>query len=79
MLLSAFSHYSFLHLAANMFVLHSFAPSVVGTLGKEQSAALYLAAGVISSFSSYLYKVIICTPGLSLGAVSNKPPLSFCW
>ena len=42
----------------------------MASLGKEQFLALYLSAGVISSMSSYLYK-LFSKPGLSLGAVSN--------
>lgn len=53
-----------------MYVLHSFSVGAIEKLGKEQFLALYLSAGVISSFTSYLYKVIACQPGLSLGAVS---------
>lgn len=41
----------------------------VASLGKEQFLGLYLGAGVISSFTSYIYKTITKQPGLSLGAV----------
>ncbi|XP_018564283.1 presenilins-associated rhomboid-like protein, mitochondrial [Anoplophora glabripennis] len=68
MILSTFSHYSGFHLLANMYVLHSFSTGAVHSLGKEQFLALYLTAGVFSSFTSYLYKVITKQPGLSLGA-----------
>nr|XP_023020387.1 presenilins-associated rhomboid-like protein, mitochondrial [Leptinotarsa decemlineata] len=68
MLLSTFSHYSGLHLLANMYVLHSFSTGAVHSLGMEQFLALYLSAGVISSFTSYLYKIVTKQPGLSLGA-----------
>ncbi|RZC34491.1 presenilins-associated rhomboid-like protein, mitochondrial [Asbolus verrucosus] len=68
MLLSTFSHYSGFHLLANMYVLHSFSTGAVHSLGKEQFLGLYLGAGVISSFTSYVYKVVIKQPGLSLGA-----------
>ncbi|KAF5287559.1 hypothetical protein FQA39_LY15888 [Lamprigera yunnana] len=68
MLLSTFSHYSTFHLFANMYVLHSFSTGAVATLGKEQFLALYLSAGVFSSFASYFYKALIKQPGLSLGA-----------
>ncbi|KAF2892220.1 hypothetical protein ILUMI_13964 [Ignelater luminosus] len=68
MLLSTFSHYSAFHLFANMYVLHSFSSGAVASLGKEQFLGLYLSAGVISSFTSYLYKTIARQPGLSLGA-----------
>jgi rhomboid-like protein len=40
----------------------------VSILGKEQFAALYLSAGVISSFASSLYKVATSRIGYSLGA-----------
>lgn len=68
MFLSTFSHYSGFHLLANMYVLHSFSTGAVHSLGKEQFLALYLGAGVISSFTSYMYKIIRKQPGLSLGA-----------
>ncbi|KAJ8921051.1 hypothetical protein NQ315_015847 [Exocentrus adspersus] len=68
MILSTFSHYSGFHLLANMYVLHSFSTGAVGSLGKEQFLALYMTAGVFSSFTSYLYKVVMKQPGLSLGA-----------
>lgn len=42
----------------------------VHSLGKEQFLGLYLGAGVISSFTSYVYKVVTKQPGLSLGAVN---------
>lgn len=71
MILSIFSHYSLLHLAANMYVLHSFSTGIVASLGKEQFLALYLSSGVISSFASHFYKVVFGLPGLSVGAVSN--------
>lgn len=44
----------------------------VASLGKEQFLGLYLSAGVISSFTSYLYKTLTKQPGLSLGAVSIR-------
>lgn len=70
MVLSTFSHYSAFHIFANMYVLHSFSNAAVMSLGKEQFLGLYLAAGVISSFSSYILKAMTTTAGLSLGAVS---------
>ena len=69
MLLSTFSHYSFLHLAANMYVLHSFSSLAVAALGKEQFVALYLTSGVVSSFASHLYKTAFGFQSPSLGAV----------
>lgn len=45
MILSAFSHFSFVHMAANMYVLWSFSSSAVSMLGREQFMAVYLSAG----------------------------------
>lgn len=45
MILSSFSHFSFLHMAANMYVLWSFSSSAVSMLGREQFVAVYLSAG----------------------------------
>jgi len=50
MVFSAFSHYSLFHLAANMFVLHSFSTSMVTLLGKEQ-VCLYLSIPFTNLFS----------------------------
>lgn len=69
MVLSTFSHYSLFHLFANMYVLHSFSAASFN-LGREQFLGLYLSAGVISSFTSYLFKIATASPGYSLGAVS---------
>lgn len=68
MILSTFSHYSPLHLAANMYVLYSFMPAAITSMGKEQFLATYFSAGVVSSFASFFYKVVTSQPGLSLGA-----------
>ncbi|KAM3875056.1 presenilin-associated rhomboid-like protein, mitochondrial [Diretmus argenteus] len=68
MLLSTFSHYSFLHMAANMYVLWSFSTSAVSMLGREQFMAVYLSAGVISTFVSYVCKTATGRLGPSLGA-----------
>ncbi|XP_014283168.1 presenilin-associated rhomboid-like protein, mitochondrial [Halyomorpha halys] len=68
MVLSTFSHYSAMHIFANMYVLHSFSSGCVSNMGKEQFLGFYLAAGAIASFASYVHKVLINRPGLSLGA-----------
>ncbi|KAM3616575.1 uncharacterized protein V6R79_020204 [Siganus canaliculatus] len=68
MLLSTFSHFSFFHLAANMYVLWSFSSSAVSMLGREQFMAVYLSAGVFSTFVSYLCKTATGAFGPSLGA-----------
>ncbi|ELW66954.1 Presenilins-associated rhomboid-like protein, mitochondrial [Tupaia chinensis] len=68
MLLSTFSHFSLFHMAANMYVLWSFSSSIVSILGQEQFMAVYLSAGVISNFVSYVCKVATGRYGPSLGA-----------
>ncbi|XP_051255643.1 presenilins-associated rhomboid-like protein, mitochondrial isoform X4 [Dicentrarchus labrax] len=68
MLLSTFSHFSFFHLAANMYVLWSFSTSAVSMLGREQFMAVYLSAGVVSTFVSYICKMATGRFGPSLGA-----------
>ncbi|KAM8711893.1 hypothetical protein ACLKA7_012406 [Drosophila subpalustris] len=68
MFLSTFSHYSVMHIFANMYVLHSFSNAAVLSMGKEQFMAVYLSAGVFSSLMSVLYKAGTRNPGMSLGA-----------
>ncbi|EDW77209.2 uncharacterized protein Dwil_GK22246 [Drosophila willistoni] len=68
MFLSTFSHYSAMHIFANMYVLHSFANASVLSMGKEQFMAVYLSAGVFSSLVSVLYKAGTRQTGMSLGA-----------
>ncbi|XP_048361743.1 presenilins-associated rhomboid-like protein, mitochondrial [Sphaerodactylus townsendi] len=70
MVLSTFSHFSFLHMAANMYVLWSFSTSIVSLLGPEQFIAVYFSAGAVSTFVSYVCKVATGRFGPSLGAVS---------
>lgn len=53
-----------------MYVLHSFGNAICMSLGKEQTLAVYLSAGVVSSFASYVHKVFVGVGGVSLGAVS---------
>ncbi|XP_024859213.2 presenilins-associated rhomboid-like protein, mitochondrial isoform X2 [Kryptolebias marmoratus] len=68
MLLSTFSHFSFFHMAANMYVLWSFSTSAVSMLGREQFMAVYLSAGVVSTFVSYVCKMATGRFSPSLGA-----------
>ncbi|XP_067158069.1 presenilin-associated rhomboid-like protein, mitochondrial isoform X1 [Apteryx mantelli] len=68
MLLSTFSHFSLFHMAANMYVLWSFSTSIVSLLGCEQFIAVYLSAGVISTFVSYVAKMATGRFEPSLGA-----------
>ncbi|XP_056328620.1 presenilins-associated rhomboid-like protein, mitochondrial isoform X2 [Danio aesculapii] len=68
MVLSSFSHYSVIHMVANMYVLWTFSSSIVSLLGREQFLALYLSGGVISTFVSYVFKTATGRLGPSLGA-----------
>ncbi|KAI0227951.1 Presenilins-associated rhomboid-like protein, mitochondrial [Lamellibrachia satsuma] len=68
MLLSSFSHYSLMHLFVNMYVLWSFAPTITQLLGPEQFAAMYISAGVASSFTSYIHRAAIRSLVPSVGA-----------
>ena len=68
MFLSVFSHYSYWHLAANMFVLSSFCPIIVKALGPEQFLAFYCSSGVWSSFFSLAIRVTRHQTASSLGA-----------
>ncbi|XP_044144180.1 presenilins-associated rhomboid-like protein, mitochondrial isoform X3 [Bufo gargarizans] len=68
MILSTFSHFSLFHMAANMYVLWTFSSSIVSILGQEQFLALYMSAGVVSTFASYVCKAGTGRFGPSLGA-----------
>ncbi|XP_026229646.1 presenilins-associated rhomboid-like protein, mitochondrial [Anabas testudineus] len=68
MVLSSFSHYSIIHMVANMYVLWTFSSGIVSLLGKEQFLALYMSAGVISTMVSYVCKTASGRLYPSLGA-----------
>ncbi|XP_004079280.1 presenilins-associated rhomboid-like protein, mitochondrial [Oryzias latipes] len=68
MILSSFSHYSIIHMVANMYVLWTFSSGIVSLLGKEQFLAVYLSAGVISTMVSYICKTATGRFHPSLGA-----------
>ncbi|XP_078480863.1 presenilin-associated rhomboid-like protein A, mitochondrial [Lampetra planeri] len=68
MVLSSFSHYSIIHMMANMYVLWTFSSGIVSLLGREQFIAFYLSAGVISSMVSYICKTASGRFYPSLGA-----------
>uniref|UniRef100_A0A8P4GQ80 rhomboid protease n=1 Tax=Dicentrarchus labrax TaxID=13489 RepID=A0A8P4GQ80_DICLA len=68
MVLSSFSHYSIIHMMANMYVLWTFSSGIVSLLGKEQFLAVYLSAGVISTMVSYTCKTVTGRLHPSLGA-----------
>ncbi|KAM4728201.1 presenilin-associated rhomboid-like protein A, mitochondrial [Anableps anableps] len=68
MVLSSFSHYSIIHMVANMYVLWTFSSGIVSLLGKEQFLAVYLSAGVMSTMVSYVCKTATGRFYPSLGA-----------
>ena len=69
MVLSTFSHFSIVHMACNLYSLHSCVPAV-RSMGKEQFLAFYLSAGVFSSLLSHAVNIARKFPCLGLGAVS---------
>jgi len=77
MLLSTYSHSSFLHLAANMMGLWSFSPRLMAWRASSQQAprltpseflALYTGAGVSASLASNLFMRSLGQPRPALGA-----------
>jgi rhomboid-like protein len=69
MLTACFSHQSPLHLAANMYALHSFAPPLMASIGMEQFIAVYLSSGMFSSLFSRYVRPMVSVPNQgSLGA-----------
>ncbi|XP_002740208.1 presenilin-associated rhomboid-like protein, mitochondrial [Saccoglossus kowalevskii] len=68
MVLATFSHFTVWHILVNMYVLWSFSSSVSEMFGPEQFLAMYLTAGVWSSFFSYVNKLVIGRFHPSLGA-----------
>lgn len=69
MLLSSFSHYNLWHIAANMYVLWSFASVSLNLFGREQWLAVYVSAATISSLASMTNKILRRLPATpSLGA-----------
>nr|CAH8872662.1 unnamed protein product [Trichobilharzia regenti] len=68
MILSVFSHRSFFHLAINMYVLHSFAPSIISLIGVEDFFSLFIAGGIFSNYVSLINKVLQKSTFPSLGA-----------
>ncbi|GMR31957.1 hypothetical protein PMAYCL1PPCAC_02152, partial [Pristionchus mayeri] len=69
MILSAFSHSSFIHLALNMYVLWTFTHVTVDKfLGPDQFAAFYLTAAAVSSWASLAHKAAVRSPIRALGA-----------
>ncbi|XP_061776067.1 presenilin-associated rhomboid-like protein A, mitochondrial [Nerophis ophidion] len=68
MVLSCFSHYSIIHMMANMYVLWTFSSGIVSLLGREQFLAVYMSAGVISTMVSYVCKAASGRIYPSLGA-----------
>ncbi|KAK7945671.1 hypothetical protein WMY93_001399 [Mugilogobius chulae] len=79
MVLSTFSHFSIIHMMANMYVLWIFSSGLVSLLGKEQFIAFYLSAGVFSSMVSYMCKSATRRFHPSLGAVSLFTCVVLCF
>ncbi|KAM3866182.1 presenilin-associated rhomboid-like protein A, mitochondrial [Diretmus argenteus] len=68
MVLSSFSHFSIIHMLANMYVLWTFSSSIVSLLGREQFLAVYLSGGVFSNLVSHMCKTAAGQMHPSLGA-----------
>jgi len=71
LLLGAFSHSSPIHLAFNMYALHTFCRGVIqpwGEMSPEEFTAMYISSCVVSSLASILFRRAFRSPGVSLGA-----------
>jgi membrane associated rhomboid family serine protease len=67
---SVFSHYSFLHIFINMYVLYGFGQAMEGVLGTKRFVIFYLVAGIMASLTHSLVSAyLLGEPGLpALGA-----------
>lgn len=65
---SNFSHMSFFHLAANMYLLNRFGHDVAEILGMERFSIFYCTAGVASSLASLAFRRFTKSNVISLGA-----------
>lgn len=77
MLLSAFSHFSALHLGSNMIALASFGAAAHDMLGRNQFLALYFSSAVISSFAGLVAKNTLGRTIPSLGASGAIMSIAF--
>lgn len=77
MLLSSFSHFSFFHMAANMYVLWSFSTSAVSMLGREQFMAVYLSAGTHLAAGIPLIGRLMCITDWFVSSVCSGVVSSF--
>lgn len=68
MLTSNFSHMSFFHLLANMYILNQYGHEVSDILGAERFLLFYSAAGVASASLSLAMRRYTRSSGISLGA-----------
>ncbi|GAA51455.1 rhomboid-like protein [Clonorchis sinensis] len=68
MLLSVFSHHSPFHLAINMYVLHSFTPTLINILGPGDFIYLFVGGGIFASFLSIINKSVRRSVIPSLGS-----------
>ena len=82
MLLCAFSHHGSLHFLFNMYALYNFGPPLIEVLGKEHFLGLYSSAAVISSMTSYIYRVSTFTIFIGIFFLVGSQILekkSLCW
>ncbi|CAH8674911.1 unnamed protein product [Schistosoma bovis] len=68
LVLSLFSHKSLFHLGINMYVLHSFASSVMSLVGVEDFFSVFIAGGIFSGYISLMNKLLRRSAFPSLGA-----------
>ncbi|CAH8654729.1 unnamed protein product [Schistosoma intercalatum] len=68
LVLSLFSHKSLFHLGINMYVLHSFASSVMSLIGVEDFFSVFIAGGIFSGYVSLMNKLVRRSSFPSLGA-----------
>lgn len=79
MILSSFSHYSILHMLANMYVLWTFSSGIVSLLGKEQFLAVYMSAGGSDNeLYDFLINNLIVT-GVLITFHLTFPPKNLLW
>eukprot|EP01116_Phalansterium_solitarium_P001132 TRINITY_DN10912_c0_g1_i1.p1 TRINITY_DN10912_c0_g1~~TRINITY_DN10912_c0_g1_i1.p1 ORF type:complete len:338 (-),score=76.62 TRINITY_DN10912_c0_g1_i1:763-1776(-) len=68
MLLSTFSHISPTHFLFNMIGMYSFGSNLGHVMSAAQLVSMYISGGVVSSFASHMFKLLIRDRAASLGA-----------
>jgi membrane associated rhomboid family serine protease len=71
LLTAAFSHHGAMHLLANCWALFVFGPKVCGIIGETDFVAIYLVAGVLSSYAAVRSTRWIGSARLQLAAMSQ--------